>query len=87
MILLIIITIPGTMFSWQRSDGLDLPSDRSTFLAGNSTLIITDLISPDDIAEYECAVVEPDGGTTTLTYGVSIFGEAGRMGGWEAGRV
>ena len=71
--------LKATQFSWRRFEGIPLPPDRAEFQGRNSTLILRDLVSPGDIAQYICTIEQLGVMPSTITYAISIFGEGMRV--------
>lgn len=65
---------PGTIITWERMI-LPLPiPERANLTCNNETLVITDLVSPDDTDEYVCTVQEPSGRRFQFSTRILVFG-------------
>lgn len=66
--------IPGSIIEWSTRSGFPLPADRIVFSDRNTTLIITDLMLPNDRDGYVCRVAMANGQRFILTYDLILNG-------------
>ena len=67
------INVPPQV-QWERMDGLHLPFSRINFTSSNTTLVLKDVRSPDDIAIYTCRVQSEGGVVQILNYALALVG-------------
>lgn len=65
---------PGYQVTWSRSIST-LPINRVNFTCDNQTLILRDVICPDDIDSYMCEIQEPSGRRFRYSIFLRIFGK------------